>query len=156
MEKTRRDFMLTSVYAAAALVGAGTLATFLESCGSNPLDPNAANLATVQGTLANGSITVTVDSSSPLANVGSAALVQYPGGVLLAAHTAQSSFTALSSICTHQGCQISNYDSGSKNFVCLCHGSQFTTSGQVSQGPAGSPLAQHATSFVNNQLTIKA
>ncbi|HET7152723.1 MAG TPA: Rieske 2Fe-2S domain-containing protein [Candidatus Kapabacteria bacterium] len=156
MDKTRRDFMLTSFYAAAAVVGAGTLASFLESCGSNPIDPNAANLATVQGTIANGSIMVTVDSSSPLANVGSAAMVQYPGGVLLVAHTAQSTFTALSSICTHQQCQISNYDSSNKNFVCLCHGSQFTTSGAVAQGPAGSPLAQHSTSFANNQLTIKA
>jgi len=147
--------MLTSFYAAAAVVGAGTLASFLESCGTNPIDSNAANLATVQGTLSNGFITVTVDSSSPLANVGSAAMVQYPGGVLLAAHTAQNTFTALSSICTHQQCQISNYDSSNKNFVCLCHGSQFATNGQVTQGPASSSLAQHATSFANNQLTIR-
>jgi hypothetical protein len=43
-----------------------------------------------------------ITASSPLAAVGSAALVQTSGGDFLVAHTSQSVFVALSAICTHQ------------------------------------------------------
>ena len=45
------------------------------------------------------------------------------GGTFLVARTAQESFSALTTICTHQTCTISGFDN--TNFVCPCHGSRF-------------------------------
>jgi Rieske Fe-S protein len=48
-------------------------------------------------------------------------------------------FVAFSSICTHQGCPVSEVVDGTIN--CPCHGSQFSIEdGSVVAGPAPSPL----------------
>jgi len=48
-------------------------------------------------------------------------------------------FVAFSSICTHQGCPVSDVANGTIN--CSCHGSQFSVDdGSFVAGPAPSPL----------------
>ena len=107
----------------------------------------------LNGTTANNAVTLSVDASSPLATVGNAALVQASGTVgFLVARTAQDSFTALTAMCTHQGCTITNYQS--PTYGCPCHGSEFSTTGAVKNGPASSPLRQFSTQFANSVLTI--
>jgi len=108
----------------------------------------------INGAVANGSVAITIDSASPLAAVGSAALVQTSSGFLLVAHTGQDAFIALNGMCTHQACTITGFGNGT--YVCPCHGSQFSTSGQVTSGPASTNLRQHQTQFANNVLTIAA
>ena len=50
---------------------------------------------------------------------------------------------ALTSICTHFGCDINDSGSVSGGTInCACHGSKFELDGSVSNGPANSPL-QH-------------
>ena len=100
----------------------------------------------------NGAVNVAIDSASPLASVGGAALVQSPAGLFLVARTSQTTFTALTSLCTHQDCTITGFLNS--RYVCPCHLSQFSTSGSVVQGPAVAPLRQFATAFANNVLTI--
>ena len=95
-----------------------------------------------------------VRANSPLAAVGSAALLQTSSGNFLVAHTAQSTFSALSSICTHEVCTINGWSS--QSFVCPCHGSTFDTSGHVARGPAPSSLRQYPAQFVDGVLTITA
>lgn len=58
---------------------------------------------------------------------------------------------ALSSICTHQSCDLDGKDQGqqagtimSNGIQCNCHGSQFDTQGNVVQGPAQFPLEAYA------------
>lgn len=100
----------------------------------------------------NGALVITIDASSPLAAIGSAALVQGGLTAVLVAHTGQDSFAAFSATCTHQACTITGQ--GNQTFVCPCHGSQFSRSGQVVNGPASVPLRRFTTQFANNVLTV--
>jgi cytochrome b6-f complex iron-sulfur subunit len=100
----------------------------------------------------NNAIALTIDASSPLNAVGGAALVQTSAGPFLVAQTSAGSFTALTAVCTHQGCTVSGFQSS--QYVCPCHGSTYSTSGAVIQGPAPSPLRSFATRFAAGVLTI--
>jgi len=53
-------------------------------------------------------------------------------------------FFAISSVCTHLGCNVKR---GGPGFACPCHGSQFDENGQVVQGPAPKPLAWYSLSL---------
>ena len=65
-----------------------------------------------------------------------------------------SQFFALSSRCTHQGCVVSPFISGS--CACPCHGSRFAIDGSLVNGPAGSPLARYTNTFDGaNSLRIE-
>lgn len=132
------------------------LAALAESCGgvggSGSGPSNISQLATVNGTASGSTVQVQIDSSSPLAAVGGAALVRSSSGLFLVARTGDQTFTALTSTCTHQTCTITGFDGS--DFVCPCHGSRFTTSGRVVNGPAPAPLRTFSTAFANNVLTI--
>ncbi|HET9657115.1 MAG TPA: Rieske 2Fe-2S domain-containing protein [Kineosporiaceae bacterium] len=54
-------------------------------------------------------------------------------------HPSADSFVAFSAVCTHQGCPVSFVGPG---FRCPCHGASYDGSGQVTGGPARSPLAK--------------
>jgi Rieske Fe-S protein len=57
----------------------------------------------------------------------------------------QNGVYALTSTCTHQGCDVSVQGSGdSAVLFCPCHRSEFDRNGAVLQGPANSPLAHFA------------
>lgn len=124
-------------------------------CGGSPTGPGGSLgslLPVLTATSASGALTLSVDAGSPLATVGSAALIQSSSGNYLVARTAQTTFVALTAICTHQTCTITNF-SGSL-YVCPCHGSEYNLSGQVVQGPAPQSLRQFATQFTDPTLTI--
>ncbi len=53
-------------------------------------------------------------------------------------------FYAISSICTHLGCNVKR---GGPGFECPCHGSKFDPNGAVVHGPAPKPLAWYALSL---------
>ena len=146
----RREFVVQSFQVASL----ATLGSILQGCGGSPSSPSssAPSLTSVNGTVASGAVSVTVDAGGPLANVGGAALVQSSSGNFLVSRTAQDAFTALTAICTHEQCTITGFQS--PRYVCPCHGSQYATSGAVLQGPATQALRQFATRFSGNVLTI--
>jgi Rieske Fe-S protein len=147
MTETRRAFCAQACRAVALAAVGGSLS----GCGG-VTGPSAPTLPNLDGTVSGGAVSVTVGSSSPLAAVGSAALVNTSAGSFLVARIAQDSFTALTATCTHFGCTISGYES--QTFVCPCHGSRFDTSGAVQRGPANRPLRSYATRFADDVLTI--
>jgi cytochrome b6-f complex iron-sulfur subunit len=159
-ETTRREFCgQTCRIASVAALGAA-LATVLEGCGgggspsSSSGGVNASALPTVTGAASGSSIVVTIDSGSPLASVGGAALVRSTSAAVLVARTAQDSFTALSSVCTHEAREISGI--AGQRYVCAFHGSQFDFSGNVVVGPATRALRRYNAQLSGNQLTITA
>jgi len=158
MKISRRDFFKKAGQSAIVLAVPAIASTILESCNNNLTNPtaNSSTLQNINGTFANGVVKVTVDSSSPLNKTGSAVMVNFNNGQLLVDHPSANSFNALSPICTHQGCLITNYDSGSNQFVCPCHGSHFDANGNVVSGPAPSSLQKYQTQFASNTLTINA
>jgi cytochrome b6-f complex iron-sulfur subunit len=143
---SRREFCAHAV----SFIAVGAL---LENCGGSPTAPsNVPALTGISAGVANNIATLTVDAGSPLASVGSAALVQTSSGNFLVARTAQDTFNAMTAICTHQQCTVAGYQSGT--FTCPCHGSQYNTSGAVVRGPATASLRRFNTSFADPVLTI--
>lgn len=49
---------------------------------------------------------------------------------------------SLSAKCTHMGCVV-HFNSAERSWDCPCHGSRFSTDGDVLHGPATSPLSKH-------------
>jgi Rieske Fe-S protein len=128
------------------------LGALSEACGGGSGPSNVPQLSVVNGSVSGSSVVVQIDAASPLATVGGAAQVRTSSGAFLVARTGQGTFTALTSTCTHDTCTVSGFDGS--DYVCPCHGSRFTTSGSVAQGPAAAPLRTFATQFTNNVLTI--
>jgi len=149
---SRRQFCVNAGQAI-SLVSLASLLPALQGCGGSSTGPSdAPQLATINASVLNGVVSLTIDGSSPLNAVGGAALVQSSAGGFLVAQTAPGSFTALTAICTHQGCTVSGFQSS--QYVCPCHGSTYSTSGAVIQGPATAPLRTFATHFAAGVLTI--
>jgi cytochrome b6-f complex iron-sulfur subunit len=151
-ESTRREFCVQACHGAALAAVGATLGTVLQGCGGSGSGSAGSPLPVISATQSGGAVTLTIDAASPLAAVGTAALVQSSSGSLLVAHTAQDTFVAVTSQCTHQTCTITRY--ASPSYVCPCHGSQFSPTGQVVSGPASRPLTQLRTQFNSGLLTI--
>ena len=63
-------------------------------------------------------------------------------------------FKAFSSICTHQGCPVSEVSGGTIN--CACHGSKFSIDdGSVVNPPAQNPLAESPTTVSGDSVFVQ-
>jgi cytochrome b6-f complex iron-sulfur subunit len=120
----------------------------LESCskdsavdpGTNPGGtPPAASKIDLDLSLAENSALNNAGSSKIVSNI----LIINLGG----------SFTALSSICTHQGCTV-GYNKTAGDIECPCHGSVYSTSGSVINGPAPSALRSYPVTVTGTVLSI--
>src|SRR5205807_7128893 len=132
---TRREFCVRTCQAVSLL----TLGAITPGCGGSSTSPSSApSLPSVTGTLLNRTLTINVDTASPLAAVGGAAMVTVSTGTYLVARTAQTTVTTVTAVCTHEACAVTGFANSA--YVCPCHGSEFSTSGAVVPGPAASPL----------------
>jgi Rieske Fe-S protein len=61
---------------------------------------------------------------------------------------------AVSRICTHMQCTVNLPVSAGGALECPCHGSRFTTSGQVTNGPAERPLFQFPARIEGGEVLI--
>ena len=55
--------------------------------------------------------------------------------------------------CTHLGCAY-HWDSNRDAFVCPCHGSMFSRTGQVIRGPAARPLDRYQIKRVGSKISL--
>jgi cytochrome b6-f complex iron-sulfur subunit len=149
MPVTRRLFC-TQASCAASLA---LLPSVFAACNS-PTAPSLEDhpIPSVDAAIVNGTLVVNIDTTSPLATAGHAALIENGLGKFLVARTGAETFLAVTAVCTHFGCTITRHDS--QVYECPCHGSRFTTAGAVVRGPASRPLRSFPTQFANDVLTI--
>ena len=84
-------------------------------------------------------IDLNASSSSELKTVGG---YIYSGNIIII-RASESQYIALSKICTHEGCTV-KYGANNNEIFCDCHGSTFTTSGTVTNGPAPTNLKKYS------------
>ena len=81
--------------------------------------------------------------------VGGALATKVDGKPVLLVQQTAGTVTALSAICTHQGCTVM---AAKSDLECPCHGSVFALDGSVKQGPAPSPLPPVDVHVVNGTV----
>ena len=139
---TRRDLIQKVIIAGTVYL---VIPPALSSCSKDGTDNGT-------GGNGGGGKTITIDLTNAtyaaLNNVGGSVVVQE----IIVANTA-SGYVALNSVCTHQGCTI-GYNSTLNNFPCPCHGSVYSATGSVVNGPATVAVKSYAVSKSGNTLTI--
>ena len=132
----------------AACMGCG-LVSCSKGSDATPSDSNNNTNTPPAGTSFN------VDLSNSLTNVGDSKISSGIILVRIAAGNAASSFTAVQVACTHEGTAI-NYNNSQGLFICPLHGSEFTKTGAVIQGPAAAALKQYNVAVTGTTLTVTA
>lgn len=72
---------------------------------------------------------------------------------VIVAYTNAGNYIAVAAACTHQG-TIVEYQASRNLFHCPNHGSNFTESGAVINGPASTALQQYNTTLTSNNLRV--
>lgn len=141
----RRDFLAKSALAAASAAGLAALA----GCGDGQIGPPLPRSNSSDPTLpAGGPVTVKLSDFPALATVGVLVAIDSERAVM---RTGDSAFAGLSMICTHELCLTGISSTG---FDCPCHGSRFSRTGTVINGPASRPLHALGVSFDSVAGTI--
>ena len=83
--------------------------------------------------------TESIVTAGPLEKFTPATVTPIPQGQFHLACLEDGSLLALSRRCTHLGCSVP-WNEAEKRFVCPCHGSAFSLTGEVLSGPAPRPL----------------
>jgi len=74
---------------------------------------------------------------------GEGGIVSVDGRKVAVYRTDDGDLVAVSAKCTHMGCTV-GWNAADKSWDCPCHGSRFTATGEVLNGPAAKPLAPTA------------
>jgi thiosulfate dehydrogenase [quinone] large subunit len=128
----RRSVVLSSA-AAAVLATAGAVAGSALALSRRPSGAPASTR--ISGGTAETPIAAAADVA-----IGSSTKFTAPNGApAYLLHPTPDTFIAFNATCTHQGCPVSPVASG---FRCPCHGATYDQNGQVTGGPAPSPLAR--------------
>lgn len=120
-KSTRRDFFVQAGLAACAVAGVGSAVVTLDFMKPKVLfEPPTTFVAGSPLDYSEGVVRFNKEKK--------AFVIGAPNGVY-----------AISAVCTHLGC-IARYKSDEKVIACPCHGSRFDLEGNVTHGPAPSPL----------------
>ncbi len=76
------------------------------------------------------------------------------GQPIIVARKNDGTFVAVSKDCTHQGAPL-NYQAANDRFNCSLHGSNFSATGAVINGPASSSLKQYKTELNSAGTTLR-
>lgn len=139
---TRKDFFLK--------VGFGTCAALLPACFGGIASSCSSSDASSETTKPPAVVDFNVDiSRGTLATNGGFLVLNE----IIIARTLQGDFLAVSVACTHQYTNV-DFHPLTNNFICSNHGSQFTSTGAVSKGPAEINLKKYNTSLQGTILRV--
>ena len=127
----RREFLKQTGIALGAATLAGSLSEILASCSSST-SPNVTH----------GTTTVNISALTSDGQFLVDSTVSPDGTPILVIRQNATTYTALSMLCTHQGCQVNSPSGGT--ISCPCHGSKYNLQGDVITGPAPSPLKSYS------------
>ncbi|AFK01835.1 Rieske (2Fe-2S) iron-sulfur domain-containing protein [Emticicia oligotrophica DSM 17448] len=168
---SRGQFLKQLGLSSAALMSFYCLGTGLTACSKGSDDPapttspsgtttggntSASADTGITGTSKGTSIDFTIDlTNSNFKSLKTEGSFTYVDDIIIA--NAKGAFVALSKICTHQGTTI-DFRSGTNDFKCSNHGSEFKIDGSVQKDPATKALTVYKTelSTNGNSLRIKA
>jgi cytochrome b6-f complex iron-sulfur subunit len=83
--------------------------------------------------------TESIITAGPVAGFAPGTVTAVPSGHFYLSCLPDGGLLALSRTCTHLGCSVP-WDETEKKFICPCHGSTFSLTGQVLTAPAPRPL----------------
>jgi cytochrome b6-f complex iron-sulfur subunit len=134
------------------VIAAATVAACGTSPQTQPTEPDAGTDPDGAATCA-GCLDLADPANAALTHIGGSRVVRVNNASVLVARTSDTSFIALSAICTHAGCTVRF---ASTQIACPCHGSLFALDGSVTRGPATRPLARHAATYdpATNIVTV--
>ena len=132
---------------------------FLKNCGSVLVAGSTGLLSSCTSPVRSyrvdklGKIVISIKDFPELSQAGGVIKVEVPGllRVVYLRRLADGRFTALSGVCTHQGCLIAANRFG---FKCPCHGSAYTAEGAVSSGPASEDLQKFDLQVYQDSLHL--
>ncbi len=83
---------------------------------------------------------------------GEGKVIEAEGGRTGAYRDEEGKLHLVNTTCTHMGCEL-NWNSAERSWDCPCHGSRFTWSGDILDGPAVSPLSAEQDVHIVEKLT---
>ena len=145
----RKDFIEKVGLSVASVLVFGCMQSCSKSETATPNEPSGSNTNTVK----NIDFTINI-TGAPYTNLNTAGgfYVDRTNSIIIA-RTLTNEFIAVSSICTHQQVTL-DFEANNNRFYCSGHGSTFSTTGTVLNGPAGAPLKQYKTALSGNNLRV--
>ena len=145
------------------LVGTTSVA-LLAGCGATP-ETAASSASSVAGEASSAASSAASDASSAASSAASNATtlastseIPVGGGKIfekekvVVTQPTNGEFKALTAVCTHQGCLVTEVNGGT--ISCPCHGSTFGLDGSVTNGPATEPLTEVPISVEGTSITL--
>ena len=148
----RKDFIEKVGLSAASILIFGCMQGCSKSDGPAPTQPTGSTNNNTTKPV-DFTIIITVNPYTSL-NTAGGFYVDKTNNIIIA-RTLTDEFIAVSSLCTHQQVTI-DFEPSNNKFSCSAHGSVFSTTGAVLNGPAASPLKQYKTTLTGNSLRVFA
>ncbi len=149
---SRREFLDKTLKGAKGIALGTFTVALINACSSDDGDSNPT------GPTGGGSeltVDITASGNTALQNVGGIVALgsnSIDDKGLFVVRRTETAVDVFSRECTHQACVVSPFSGTTA--TCNCHGSQFSTTGQVLRGPANSPLKKYSASIDGNTITI--
>lgn len=113
----------------------------------------AGGLGAYRGQVENSTIRIPRSQAPQLATTNGILVVQPApeGATIILRSMPEHGIVALSSTCTHRGCEVRPMPDG---LQCPCHGSEYDEFGEVLQGPAREPLQRFQVEQTESEIVI--
>ena len=145
----RKDFIEQVGLSAASILIFGCMQGCSKSDSPAPAQPSGSNNNTSKAI--DFTINITASPYTSLSTAGGF-YVDKTNNIIIA-RTLTNEFLAVSSLCTHQQVTV-DFQANNNRFVCSAHGSVFSSTGSVLNGPAAERLKQFKTTLTGNNLRI--